>query len=647
LENQALYQFGEFQLDAENHLFSSGAGPLALTPKAFEVLLVLVENGNRLTTKEELMKRVWPDSFVEEANLTVNISALRKVLGEMPDGRPYIETVTKKGYRFVAPVRVVETQGASTEGGGGAAEVEELKESRAAAVATPIGAGVSPSRRRVRWSGRAISLLVVFAAAIAIAFFMSRGRISIKRIAPPEHRLAVLPFQNLRANTESDFLGFSLADAVITKLGYVSRLAVRPSYAVQKYRTQPVDVGKIARDLNVDTLLIGTFLREGDDLRITCQLVDIKTQNILWKDEYDVKYDKLLTVQDTVANQIIAGLAVSLSESEQALLKKQKTISPLAYEYYLRGIDLYASSDFPMAIRMLEKSTELAPDYALGWANLGRSYTANASFQLGGGEQYGKAQRAFERALKLEPDSIDARVYMANMFTDTGRVEKAVPLLRDALKTNPNHAEVHWELGYAYRFGGMLRESITESEEARRLDPVVKMNSSALNGYLYLGQYDEFLQSLPPTDDSALIVFYRGFGHYYKNNLGEAGKYFDRASQLDRSLLQAQIGKALSLGIQRRTAEAAAILRGVEERINQLAVGDAEAKYKIAQAYAVLGEKAAALRVFRTSIESGFFPYPYFLNDPLLNNIRCEPEFTRILDAAKQRHQGFAATFFS
>ena len=111
---------------------------------------------------------------------------------------------------------------------------------------------------------------------------------------------------------------------------------------------------------------------------------------------------------------------------------------------------------------------------------LGRSYTANASFQFGGAEHYRKAEAAFAKALSLQPDEIDARIYMANMFTDTGRVEKAVPLLREALKTNPNHAEIHWELGYAYRFAGMLSESVSECERARQLDPGVKLNSSTL-----------------------------------------------------------------------------------------------------------------------------------------------------------------------
>jgi DNA-binding winged helix-turn-helix (wHTH) protein/TolB-like protein len=485
-----LYDFGRFRFDPQNHLLLSGGEPIAITPKAFEVLLVLVENGGRLTTKEELMRKVWPDSFVEEANLTVNISALRRLLGETADGRPYIDTVPKKGYRFVATISEVRES---------ALDDSRSSEERAQQLdfrpvepldSTPVPSPAHPQSisRDKSWTPAGFSALaLLLAMLVAGVYFVYHVHSARKQSTGQPHRLAVLPFQNLRANTETDFLGFSLADAVITKLGYISELSVRPSYAVQKYKAQAIDTRRIASELNVDTLLTGTYLREGDDLRITCQLVDIKTQNILWKGEYHLKYEKLLMVQDSVAGQIINGLELTLSPSEVARLQQDKVVTPLAYEYYLRGIDLYSTSDFPMAIKMLEKSTELAPDYALTWANLGKSYTANASFRFGGGEQYQRAQKAFERALDLQSDQIDARIYMANMFTDTGRVEKAVPLLREALKTNPNHAEIHWELGYAYRFGGMLSESVSESEQARRLDPGVKLNSSALNGYLYLG----------------------------------------------------------------------------------------------------------------------------------------------------------------
>ena len=650
-----MYEFGTYRFDPANHLLLSGGVSIPLTPKAFDVLLVLVQNGNRLTTKEELMTKVWPDSFVEEANLTVNISALRKALGETPDGKQYIETVPKKGYRFAAPVKeakdteradTTETQMRTVEVVAG--EFHSPREN------VPETTRHSPPVRKIReqsfptWSSHRLSAGVfgLLLALVLAAIYLFRDARAPRSAPQKTHRLAVLPFQNLRENKETDFLGFSLADAVITKLGYVSELSVRPSYAVQKYKTQSQDVRKIAHDLDVDTLLTGTFLREGDDLRIACQLIDANAQSILWKGSYDLKYDKLLTVQDQVAEQIIKGLELTLSPSEAGHLKADVSISPLAYEYYLRGVDLYSKSNFPMAIKMLEKATELAPNYALGWANLGKAYTATASFQLAGAEQYQKAQNAFERALTLEEDQIDARIYMANMFTDTGRVEKAVPLLREALRTNPNHAEIHWELGYAYRFAGMLQESVAESELARRLDPGVKLYSSTLNGYLYLGKYDKFLESLPKSNDQALIVFYRGLGEYYKNDRNPAAVDFDRAYNLDRSLFQAQIGKALSFSIRKQNSQGLGVLKDVEDRITRRSVGDPEATYKIAQAFAVLGDFPSSVRVLERSIDRGFFPYPYLVTDPLLDPLRKRPEFDRLLAVARNRHLAFAKSFF-
>jgi len=642
-----LYEFCRFRFDPENHLLECEGSPIPLTPKAFEILLVLVQNGNRLTTKEELMRRVWPDSFVEEANLTVNISALRRQLGETPSGQQYIETVPKKGYRFAVPVTHVSLDLPPTSQHVSPAK-EAAREAMASAEIPSIRDGApSPKSTKIRswWPSNVVTLSLIVVVLSGSVYFLYRRTIPAHRSHPPR-RLAVLPFQNLQADANTDFLGFSLADAVITKLDYISELYVRPSSAIQKYRSQAIDIPKVAADLDVDTLLTGTFIRDGDDLRIACQLIDVKTENLLWKGAFDLKYDKLLTVQETVANQIIRGLKLTLSPSEVERLKTDEAVSPIAYEFYLRGVDLYSKDEFPMAIKMLEKSTEIAPNYALSWANLGKSYSASGSFQLGGSENYREAQAAFERALSLQPDELHARIYMANMFTDTGRVEQAVPLLRAALKTNPNEAEIHWELGYAYRFAGMLQESVSECERARQLDPGVKLNSSALNAYLYLGQYDRFLDSLPRTDDVPLIVFYRGFGEYYKKDWEQAEKHFDHAFELNRSVMQAEIGKALSFGIQHQTTEGSAILGTLEKKINERGVRDPEAIYKIAQAYAQLGDKTSALRVMRQSIENGFFSYPYFANDPLLATLRQENAFSEIMSTARRRHEAFKMEFF-
>jgi len=192
----------------------------------------------------------------------------------------------------------------------------------------------------------------------------------------------------------------------------------------------------------------------------------------------------------------------------------------------------------------------------------------------------------------------------------------------------------------------MLKESVAECERARQLDPVVKLNTSTLNAYLYLGQYDRFLASLPNDVDSALIVFYRAFGEYHKKSLDEALRGFDLAFELRPSLLHARIGKALSEGIRQRPQKGIEMLRETESKIAARGVGDPEALYKVAQAYAALGDKPEALRVLRSSIGGGFFSYPYLVTDPLLEDLRAESEFKSLLTAARERHEAFKSRFF-
>jgi serine/threonine protein kinase/TolB-like protein len=496
--------------------------------------------------------------------------------------------------------------------------------------------------------------VVVFAAVLLVAAFVlayfsnyfGLRREETGALAARPRSLAVLPFRNVRRDPAADFLGFSLADAVITKLGYLGALTVRPSSAVEKYRNQIIDPRQIASQLKIDMLLTGSFIKDEDVLRITAQLIDVKTEGMLWQDTIDVNYDKLLTVQDRVAQLIIRGLELKLSPAEIKHLKPDRPIGNLAYEFYLRGVDLYAVGNFSGAVKVLEKSASIEPNYGPTWAHLGRAYTANATLQFGGREQYTKAEAAYERAIALDPSLIEPRIYMANLFTDTGRVEQAVPLMRAALQDSPNNAEAHWELGYAYRFGGMLKESIAESERARQLDPEVKINSSAMNSYFYTGDYDKFLRSLP-SNDSAFITFYRGLGEYYKNGREQALNSFDRAFDLDPSLLPANVGKALSYAIRNDNATGLKLLHEVETKIRTRGVRDAESLYKVAQAYAVLDEKYSALRVLRQTIEGGFFCYSYMLSDPLMRSLHKEAEFQMLMNQARQRHEQFKTRFFT
>jgi DNA-binding winged helix-turn-helix (wHTH) protein/TolB-like protein len=632
-----LVRFANFEVDLRAGELRREGSKVRLQEQPFSLLTVLLESAGDVVTREELRKRLWAeDTFVDfDHRLAVAVSKLRDALRDSAEKPLFIETVGRRGYRFVGQLESADSP-ADSKGG-----VDEtvLPSSRPLAErellkVAPLGSTRPRTRRRILLSS------VGFAVLLGVILLPRVLHIrSTKEQSLSPRSLAILPLQNHGQDSNSDFLGLSLADVLITKLAYVHALSVRPSAAIEKYRGTTIDLQKVAADLKVDTLLTGSFIRDGDNLRITYQLVDAKSEKILGQGVIDLKYDNLLTVQDKVTSQLISELQLTLSPTEAERLKPEAPVNPLAYEYFLQGLDFHGQHKFPLAIKMLEKSLEIDPNYAPAWAYLGASYTSDAAFELGGREQYRRAQAAYERALAIRPNLLDAQMFLANLLVDTGKVEQAVPLLRDALKTNGNYAAAHWELGYAYRFAGMLDESVAECERARQLLPFVKANGSVLNTYLYLGQYQKFLESLP-VDDSSFILFYRGFGEFHEKDFDQASRDFDRAYELDRTLYTG-IGKALSDSIHQRKTEALDLLNGLERKIKDQGVGDPEGTYKVAQAYAVLGDKVSALRALRMSVESGFFSYPYLSNDPLLNDLRREPEFDQILDTARQRHEVF------
>src|SRR5579863_2454005 len=491
----SLVRFANFEVDLRAGELRREGSRVRLQEQPFLLLTVLLESAGEVVTREELRKRLWAeDTFVDfDHRLAVAVSKLRDALRDSAEKPKLIETVGRRGYRFVGQLEPTDSLSADSKG-------EECDTPLACAqpaeqVDIPKLAHQHARRSRVFLSSVGfVILLAVLALTKLVHVRSGKGQSTALR------SLAILPLQNRGEDSRSDFLGLSLADVLITKLAYVSSLSVRPSAAIEKYRGTAIDLQKVAADLKVDTLLTGSFIRDGNNLRITYQLVDAKTEKILGQGVIDLKYDNLLAVQDKVTGQLISELQLNLPPGEAEHLKPEESVTPLAYEYFLQGLDLYGQHKFPLAINMFEKTTQIDPSYAPAWAYLGASYNSDAAFELGGREQYRRAQDAYERALAIQPNLLDAQIFLANLLIDTGKVEQAVPLLRDALKTNDNYAAAHWELGYAYRFAGMLDESVAECERARQLAPFVKGNGSVLNSYLYLGEYQKFLESLPVDD---------------------------------------------------------------------------------------------------------------------------------------------------
>src|SRR6266436_4878566 len=662
-----LYEFGPFTLDeTESRLLRDGQ-PVQLAPKVLETLIVLIESSGHVVDKKELMVRLWPDSFVEEANLTVNISQLRKTLGKAENGTHFIETVPKRGYRFAAQVTMVAAERGDLvvhERTRSRIVIEEhetcddddapltmelpARTARARAAVLALPQTVRTATNPISWVKRnstlsaVIALTMVTTIAVAAYFvFMKRGTRHDLALKP--NTLAILPFRNLRPNAETDFLGPSMTDALINRLSHIRTLMVRPSSYVQKYSSQEVDPQVVALELNVDKLLIGSFLRDGDDLRVNAQLVDVNQGDVLWNETIDVKYNKLLTMEDRVAEQIIKGLRLNLSPVEMQRVNSDAPQNPQAYEVFLHGRHLISSNDHQTAIKLLEESVSLDPTYALAWAYLGKAYSVTGSQYFGGREFHDKAQAAYEKALALKPQQPEARMLLANFLTENNRVEEAVPMLRAVIDENPNHSLARWELSYAYRYSGMLEQSIAEGESALRLDPHI--TGHLFNSYLYAGEPERFVNSLPMRDD-AYTLFYRGLGHYYMKDWARVSVYFDRAYQLDSSALVSQVGEVLKLAMEGHNREALELLKGTESKLQQDPFGDGELSYKLAESYSVLGDSASALRLLKKSIDQGFFCYPYFISDSLLDNIRGETEYASLMEVARQRHQRFKDAFF-
>jgi tetratricopeptide (TPR) repeat protein len=351
-------------------------------------------------------------------------------------------------------------------------------------------------------------------------------------------------------------------------------------------------------------------------------------------------------VADQVARRVVEALHMSVSPREIAAWQADVSREPVAYELFLRGRDDYEATRRDSGAAFFERAVAIDPTFARAWAYLGSAYAVNASIRFGGRADYDRSRRALETALRLDPSDIVPRFAMANVLIESNRVEDAVPLLRGVLEETPRSADAHWELAYAYRFAGLLDESVSASERAAAMEPFALGGANIPLAQLYRGEYQRFLEGFRLDSQSAYQQFYTGLAHYYLKRFQAAAIAFDHAYSLDQSMLHTRVGKALSALIGGDRNAATHVLQLIELESAEREVSDAEALFRIAEAYAVLGDTDGALRVLGRSIEGGFFCYPYFVRDPLLDSIRSVPEFQSLLERARERHEAFRRQFF-
>jgi DNA-binding winged helix-turn-helix (wHTH) protein/TolB-like protein/Tfp pilus assembly protein PilF len=446
-DSKELLEFGPFRLDvAERQLFR-GDTPVAVTAKAFEVLLLLVRNAGRTVTKEEFMDTVWAGTVVEESNLSDNISTLRQALGDDAREPRYIRTVPKRGYRFLAPVQ--QTAGA---------------------------AGFSPpDKEKVVRSGGLRPAVPLILAAIAIvglaasAFFWQRQRTAA---APaPLRSVAVLPFVPLDADSGNTHLGVSLADSLITHLTSIDELVVRPPSAMLGYANAKQDSIAAAREQNVDAFVEGRIRKRGNRVRITVQLVSVREARTLWARTFDEDASNLFAVEDRIAEEVARTLAVRFDGS-----RAHHTPDPAAYELYGAGRYLWTQrtpDELQQSVEHFAKAIELDPRFAHAHAGLADAWSAIGMWNFQSpGEAFPRAKAAALAALALDPELAEARTSLAYVkFRYDWDLAGADADFRRALELRPNSASAH--VLYAEYLTVMQRheEAANHLQKARALDP--------------------------------------------------------------------------------------------------------------------------------------------------------------------------------
>jgi DNA-binding winged helix-turn-helix (wHTH) protein/TolB-like protein/Tfp pilus assembly protein PilF len=634
---QVLYEFGPFRLDPSQDLLLDGTRKIPLTPKAYQTLLVLVENHGRTLGKDELLQKVWPDAFVEEATLAQNIFTLRKQLRDDKDTALYIETVPKRGYRFVAEVRQVKT-------------------------------ATAPIQHRPRFTrhtlvSAGVASLIMFAAALA-GWHWTRPKAANEQPShgtqPKPTTLAVLPFRGLSANAGDESWGIGMTDAIITRLTSLRNLAVRPTGSVLKYTKSPVDPAQAAQELGVESVLDGTYQRAGDRIRISVQLIETN-QSTRWAEHYDLKTKDLLNFQDEVAQKVVDGLRVEVSGRERDLLTSPSTNSAEAYDLYLQG-RVYKNEYFIGTQRdslrqgqeALRQALHRDPSFADAHALLAMLYLLEcANFRENAAANLAQGENTARRAVELNPNFVEGLLALGFASAQGGHNEEAIRRLRQAVVQAPN-SEFAWDLlGYVYHYAGLDELAERAYRRSLELDPTTPriywMHSRML---LYLGKVQEaeqgVRQALAIHPDQFKAMAYLGEFLYYQGKFEEAEPILRRAVELGRNSGDSApvlMSAFLCAASGHRDQIDPNILREKPED-----VADGDRAYWIGSIYALLGDKAHALAWLRRAIDLGDHNYQWFVRDKNWDKLRGDRDYERMLaeirNYAEKYRQEFGASSF-
>ena len=634
-----IYEFGPFRLDKGEGLLSRGSERVALTPKAFETLVALVERSGRLVEKDELMQIIWPDSFVEEANLTNNIWTLRKALGEVSPGQPFIETVPKRGYRFKADVRRLDPP---------VEAVAIERHTRAVVVTEELETTLSVRSATRNWSGRWMLSMVALAVLIGAGVFVGASRpwksrqteVKAAAIVPSGPKsIAILPMKSIGNQTQSEYLSLGLADALITKLGNVNQLVVRPTSAIRRYEDATADPVTVGREQSVDAVLDGSFQRSGDRIRLTVQLIRVSDGSTIWSSQFDQQFTDILSVQDSISEQVACDLLTRICGEAAVKDLQQKKINAAAYDSYLRGRYFWnkrTTEGQQKAADSFRRAIDLEPTYARAYAGLGDAYYFLSVNDRAAGETYLRARASLQRALELDASLSEPHATLGLMsMNNEWNWSEAERQFKHAIELSPNYATAHQWYGEFLAYMGKFDEAIKELKTARELDPLsVIINTDLAKVHLLAKRYDEatrLFQSaleLDPNFDEAHALL--GLTHSFSGRHAEAISELNKVQQL-----HSNPGYLSFLGhVYARAGERTKALQVVEE-MTRFAQDSYVSPYWWSIVYAGLDNKEQTWRELERIFDERAYGAAVSLKvNAMYDELRSDPRFARLLERA-------------
>ena len=616
-----IYVFGPFRLELDERRLLRDGDPVILTPRVFDLLALLVENHGHLMEKDKLLKALWPDSFVEEANLNVNMSTLRRALGESPTESQFIETVPRRGYRFVASVSEVASDVSVELPKRDEPPVANVDESK------PVFPPAQSERPQKRWVLWAIAFTVLLVAVSLVSWRFTHRPGS--KPTTPVRTLAVLPFRPLTGVSSDPALEIGMADALITRLSNSQQIMVRPTSSVLRYSGADVNALAAGRELEVDAVLEGRVQRADNRIRVTVQLLRIGEAAPIWAETFDDYFTNIFAVQDSISEKMANALAMHLSGDTRQLMTKRSTENTEAYELYMQGRYLHFKYKFEEAAKFFQAAVEKDPEYPLAYTGLALNYVALATTTPNRQEFADKAVEAANKAISLDSELDEAHnvlgwvKYLA-LWDWAGAEEE----FQRAIKLNPNNSQAHINYATVLSTLGKHDQALQQSESALRLDPMSGDIYYNYTLHLYNAHhYDEALSmtrkgmEVEPEHPLWGLIILRIY--LAQSKFEDAITELEKGRKGDNLRYNGVLGYAYARSGRRREAEKVldTLLHSTRKQSNSA----------LAFIYIGMDDKERALDMLEKGLQERDNFMIHLKVEPLFDNLRSEPRFQELL----------------